>query len=190
MWVANVAGSNPIEVGTMVMGDAGYIDLQWSSDGIIYLTMVYAASSYGVIEICEDGSCFIRSQESFPYNYAYPSISPDGEYVTFMRMYGGNYSDEKFSLFEQKTGKWFELSLPSWPVSAIWSDDGQNIYFIGVVDNRKVLANTPLDDLTHADILVDDLAMEYGDPWDVAPDSGLMVSAIDYYGLNIYCLQE
>jgi hypothetical protein len=189
VWVADVDGSNAKEVGRMVMGDAGYIAWEWGG-GKIYLTMVYLDLSYGVIEICDDGSCFNTPDESFPYNYAYPSVSPDGEHIVFVRTFGSDFDDLHNQLYEQKSRSWFALPLDGWHAPALWSDDGQTIYYAARVKDRVALAAVPLDDLTRADILVDDVIIDYNASWDVAPDLDITFSAADYYGLNIYCMRQ
>ncbi|MEO8610876.1 MAG: SH3 domain-containing protein [Chloroflexota bacterium] len=188
-WVANTDGSDATQVGDLILGDAGYVDWDWGSNGRIYLTMIYSDSSYGVVEICDDGNCFNLSQETFPFQYAYPRVSPNGQYLTVVDQGNDIFLSGKQRLYQPDTRSWFDLPLDAWIAPAVWADDGQTIYYLAFVDDEIVLATTALADLSHADILTNDLGTSFGANWDIAPDLGMVFIGLPYYGLNIRCAQ-
>jgi hypothetical protein len=187
VWVANKDGSNATYLDSIPNAGIGYFAWDWSSKGKIYLSMVYADGTVGILELCEDGSCSRR--DSFPFTYEFPSVSPDGNYITFVV---DPYAiKDKIKLFEYETGKWFDLPLLSSQSPAIWSDDGLTIYYFARIDDEVVFASTPLNDLSQAKILVPNAPAGYSyyPLWDVAPDMGLLFT-IRSDELHIYCMQE
>ncbi len=160
-WIANADGSQARSLGVIASGEVGYLDWEWKGNGYIYLTMIYAGGLMGIEEIYEDGS--YAGNNSFPLDYAYPSVSPDGSYITFTQMLGGGVDPRwKGQIIDHRSGNWYALPLTSFAIPAIWSQDGQTIYFIGLIDGKTVLATTTVADIKRANSLLNDLPIRDG----------------------------
>lgn len=182
VWLADTNGSNAIEVGTIINGEVGYIEWEWGTNGHIYLTMIYVGPSYDVIDICEDGSCYTRN--TFPFPYAFPSVSPDGEIIAVLNNGDGMAFLVPQTLFIDDTQ--IELPILSWLAPLQWSEDGQTLYYL-TGTNTPSIARVPLADLENGETIVTAVNLTRTG-WGVVEDYGLAFSHDRFDGFQIHCL--